>query len=193
MRQKKLNIEKEPILNPGQKSASTGKLMDGLNLKYTIREKLYDVKEMIDNHVEDIHSTVTDNVKQTIKYIQRVQQTNEKLMKSSSGQKVKLDPSLAKVRRLWDQVAAPDQSESDFDVSLNYQPETDTPNMKLTDTPNMKLVKMPRLTRGEELEIRTMAPPPPSKKPKIMIVDTKLERFRRGYEEYGRSVNNFLI
>lgn len=185
LRQKKLNIEKEPILNPGQKSASTGKLMDGLNLKYTIREKLYDVKEMIDNHVEDIHSTVTDNVKQTIKYIQRVQQTNEKLMKSGSGQKVKLDPSLAKVRRLWDQVAAPDQSDSDFDVSLNYQPET--------ETPNMKLVKMPRLTRGEELEIITMAPPPPSKKPKVMIIDTKLERFRRGYEEYGRSVNNILI
>lgn len=177
-------IEKETA---GQKSVSTGKLMDGLNLKYSVREKLYDVREMIDNHVEDIHTTVTDNVKQTIKFVQQVQQTNAKLMKSPPGRKLKLDPALTPVRRLWDQIATSDRSESDFDVSLNYQPDSQPETER-----NMKLMKRPRLTRGEELDISTMPPPPPPKKSKIMKIDTKLGRFRRQYE-FGRSVNTFLI
>lgn len=178
LRSKKSTIEKESKAN--QRSATTGKLMDGLNLKYTIREKLYDVREMIDNHVENIHSSVTDNVKQTIKYIQQVQRSNEKLKKPRSNRKIKLDPSLIPVRRLWDQVASPDDEDSDFDISINYQPET---------AHNMKLIQSPRLTRGEELEMARTSTTSRPKKTKSHHIDTKLERFRRhGYTEFGRLV-----
>lgn len=149
--------------------------MDGLNLKYTIREKLFDVREMIDNHVENIHSSVTDNVKQTIKYIQQVQRSNQKLTKPTSNRKIKLDPSLIPVRRLWDQVASPDDNESDFEVTIHYQPESET---------NGRLMKKPRLTKGEELEIARTST---TLRPKKALIDTKLDRFRRHYE-FGRSV-----
>lgn len=149
----------------GQKSASTGKLItrSGLNLKYSVKEKLYDVREMIDNHVENIHSSVTDNVKQTIKYVQKMQKTDEKLMQTNTKRKVKLDPSLVPVRRLWDQVASPESSDDDFDVDLNYQAEPRQAS---------RMVDEPRLTKGEELVVITS-------KPKAVLVNTKLDRFRR--------------
>lgn len=152
----------------GQKSASTGKLItrSGMNLKYTVKEKLYDVREMIDNHVENIHSSVTDNVKQTIKYIQQIQKGNEKLMKTNTKHKIKLDPSLIPVRRLWDQVSSPEISESDFDITLNYQPEPDKA---------LRLIEMPRLTKGEEIGTIMVV----TSKPKALLVDTKLDRFKR--------------
>lgn len=149
-----------------------------LNLKYSIREKLYDVREMIDNHVDSIHSSVTDNVKQTIKFVQNVQKTNDKLMKATTKRKVKLDPSLNAVRRLWDHVATPDISENNFDVSINYQaPLPEMPSQGL------RIVELPRITKGEQLELN--APP------KIILVDSRLERFKRQNGKTGKSVIKF--
>lgn len=149
-----------------QKGASTGKLItrSGMNLKYSVKEKLYDVREMIDNHVENIHSSVTDNVKETIKYIQQMQKSNEKLMKINTKHKVKLDPSLIPVRRLWDQVSSPEDKESDFDVHLNYEPEMEKA---------LRIIELPRLTKGEQISTVVTS------KPRAILVDTKLDRFKR--------------
>ncbi|XP_055297037.1 uncharacterized protein LOC129565823 [Sitodiplosis mosellana] len=164
LRSKKLALGIDDEID-GQKSASTGKLItrSGMNLKYSVKEKLYDVREMIDNHVENIHSSVTDNVKQTIKFVQKMQKTNEKLSQTNTKQKVKLDPSLIPVRRLWDQIASPENTGSDFDVDLNYHQE---PGQAF------RIVEMARLTKGEELVVVTS-------KPKAVLVNTKLDRFKR--------------
>lgn len=163
-----------------QKSASTGKLItrSEMNLKYTVKEKLYDVREMIDNHVENIHSSVTDNVKQTIKHIQNVQKSNGKLMKTNTKHKVKLDPSLIPVRRLWDQVASPENMDSDFDVELNYHPEPEKA-LRIVDN-------MPRLTKGEELQDTVIVV---TSKPKGITVNTKLDRFKRHSRRSADPVN----
>lgn len=164
-------IEKDTHESDGQKSASTGKLMShsGANLKYNIKERLYDVREMIDNHVENIHSSVTENVKQTIKFVQKVQQSNQKLMKPNTQrhQKIKLDPSFNAVRRLWDQVASSESSmESDFDVTLNYQERQPQLDM------SAPLVEQPRITKGEQIGLFYQEPIP-------IYVNSKVDRFKR--------------
>lgn len=153
-----------------QKSASTGKLVShsGTNMKYNIKERLYDVREMIDNHVENIHSSVTENVKQTIKFVQKVQQSNQKLLKPSTKrqQKVKLDPSFNAVKRLWDVVASSENMDTDFDVTLNYQDRQPQLDM------NARLVEKPRVTKGEEIQFIHQEPIP-------VYVDSKMDRFKR--------------
>lgn len=167
----------------GQKSASTGKLISrsGTSLKYNIKERLYDVREMIDNHVDNIHSSVTENVKQTIKYVQHVQKRNEKLMKPNTKRRVKLDPSLIGVKRLWDQVASSETTELDFDVDLNYQPEPRDHESEKA----FKITEMPRITKGEQLltavEIVTALP-------KVILVNTKVDRFKRQNAHSDNSV-----
>lgn len=167
----------------GQKNASTGKLISrsGTSLKYNIKERLYDVREMIDNHVDNIHTSVTDNVKQTIKYVQHVQKHNEKLMKPNTKRRVKLDPSLMAVKRLWDQVSSSETTELDFDVDLHYQPEPrEHENEKA-----FKYIEMPRITKGEQLsttiEIITAMP-------KVILVNPKVDRFKRQNARMDNSV-----
>ncbi|XP_031625443.1 uncharacterized protein LOC116342091 [Contarinia nasturtii] len=165
LRSKKYTLNREIGERTGQNSASTGKLLtrSGMNLKYTMKEKLYDVREMIDNHVENIHSSVTENVKQTIGYLQSLQKTNKKLMKTIVKSNVKLDPSLNAVKRLWDQVASPEHKHSDFDVELNYH------GRRAEARPDVIRFKDGRLTKGEEI----------ATKPDVIVVDTKLGRFKR--------------
>lgn len=179
---KKLAIGNDTNESVGQKSASTGKLMShsGTNMKYSIKERLYDVREMIDNHVENIHSSVTDNVKQTIKFVQNVQHNNAKLMKPNTKrqQKIKLDPSFLPVRRLWDQVASGESTESDFDVTLNYQ----QPQMQQFEQ-SARIVDQPRLTKGEEVEFIV-----PQPKPIAIFVNSKVDRFKR--QDHERAAVN---
>lgn len=165
LRSKKLTIGTDD----DQKVTTTGKLINrsGINLKYIVNDKLIDVKEMIDNHVENIHSSVTDSVKQTIRHIQRVQKANQKLMQPNKKQTFKLDPSLIPVRRIWDQVSTREleKIESDFGMTLNYRPRS---------SKIFRIIQEPRLTKGEELTAVVITP-----KPNIILVDTNADRFKR--------------
>ncbi|XP_031625591.1 uncharacterized protein LOC116342211 [Contarinia nasturtii] len=158
LRSKKAAMDQD-IKRSDQNGASTGKLLtrSGINLKYTVKEKLYDVREMIDNHVENIHSSVTENVKQTIGYIQKWQKSNGKLMKRNGKHKVKLDKSLDGVKRLWDQVTSAEHTDFDVDYDKTLS------NIDFNGI---------RITKGEEIAVES------SPKPKV-IVDTNIDRFKR--------------
>lgn len=161
-------IDRDSVERDGQKNASTGKLItrSGMSLKYTVKEKLYDVREMIDNHMDNIHESVIGNVKQTIRYIQNVQKRSGKLMKTNDKHKVKLDSSLSAVRRLWEQVASHEHIDSDFDVILNYNERQPKPNQA-------NRLNEARLTKGEEVASVITT------KPNVIPVNTKLDRFER--------------
>lgn len=100
----------------------------GKELRTHMKERLYEIRVMIDEHIELIHTSITENAKQTLKFIQMILRTNKHIRKRPIGTEIaKLDPSMFAVRRLWDQVAAEDESLSssnanDFDVTFNYQP-----------------------------------------------------------------------
>lgn len=134
----------------------------GSEMRAHMKERLYEIREMIDNHVEQIHTTITDGAKETLRFIQLMQRNNQnKRPRPISTDVVKLDPSLFNVRRLWDQVAAEDASlnGNNFDVSLNHQPRKSRSQMlkeqRTTEPPQQKkeVKKKPRLTKGEEEEI----------------------------------------
>lgn len=182
----------------GLKSESTGKLMhrSAKSIKHEISKKMYDVKEMIDKHIDDMHSSVTDNAKETIKFVQYMQKTDTKLMKRQSEKKktksIKLDPSLNFLKRLWDQVAAQDSDSSEFAVALKYH--SDRPNKnddsnnkdsKYKNSKSKDSKKKPRLTLGEistEENIRRVD----------NLIDSKIDRFRRA-SKAKRKVNSVYI
>ena len=219
-----MTIDKEIDVNNRRQSVSTGKLMDTTSaLKMHINQRLYDVRETIDNHIEQIHSSVMENVKLTIKYIQMMQKSNKKISKRPNGGRnaVLLDPSMFTIRRLWDQVASPEESqERDFGIAIHYQPiakseitklepikqtipmekkeqmkPTDENKLRLTQgeqeelmailTKTKLLETIPRMTRSDE-KIETSSMPtshaPLQTTPailKLVLVDTKIERFKR--------------
>lgn len=163
----------------GHKSESTGKLMhrSAKSIKHEVSKKMYDVKEMIDKHIDDMHSSVTDNAKETIKFVQSLQKTDAKLMKRQSEKKaksIKLDPSLNYLKRLWDQVAAQNSDSSEFAVALKYH--SDRPSKKedskKKDSKSKDSENKQRLTLGEissEENIRRGD----------NLIDSKIDRFRR--------------
>lgn len=168
----------------GHKSESTGKLMhrSAKSIKHEISKKMYDVKKMIDKHIDDMHSSVTDNAKETIKFVQSMQKTDAKLMKRRSEKKtksIKMDPSLNSLKRLWDQVAAQDSDSSEFAVALKYHSDRSNKNEdsnkkdsknKNSETKDSK--KKPRLTLGEISSEENIRRGDNS-------IDSKIERFRR--------------
>lgn len=149
--------------------------------KSRMKERLYQLREMIDDHVEQIHTSITESAKQTIKFIQMMQKTSVKMrQRPISSEIVKLDPSMFIVRRLWDQVAEEDESSSsssssenananDFDVALNYQPKnsrskkskeqqqqqqqqtTEPTELSKPTEQKKRRKKRPRITKGEEV------------------------------------------
>lgn len=174
-----------------KQSVSTGKLVNNSEWKYHIKQRLYDVREMIDNHVEQIHTSVTENVKQTIKYIQNVQKsnrTNQKTFKRPNGSKqtIKLDSSMLAMRQLWDQVASPEESmERDFGVTTEnnrligaqwqtIKVERREFRPRMTNGEEKELLGI-RLTKGEQIEKREAVP-----------IDSQIDRFKR---QNGKTVN----
>lgn len=148
LRNKKIAVAKDMKENKmnGHKSESTGKLMhrSAKSIKHEISKKMYDVKESIDMHIDGMHSRVTDNAKETIKFVQSMRKTYAKLMKRKSEKKTKsfaLDPSLYSLKRLWDQVAAQDYDSSEFAVSLKYHSDRRNKNDEGTNNKNSKSKK----------------------------------------------------
>lgn len=168
----------------GHKSESTGKLMhrSAKSIKHEISKKMYDVKKMIDKHIDDMHSSVTDNAKETIKFVQSMQKTDAKLMKRRSEKKtkfIKMDPSLNSLKRLWDQVAAQDSDSSEFAVALKYHSDRSNKNedsnkkdSKNKNSESKDSKKKPRLTLGEISSEENIRRGDNS-------IDSKIERFRR--------------
>ena len=58
-----------------QQSERTGKLMQRSekSIKYEMMEKLNDVKEMIDRHMEEVHSGVELNIRETLAFLKAMQ------------------------------------------------------------------------------------------------------------------------
>lgn len=181
LRKKKLAIDKE--MNGENDDRKSGKLVLGTkkSLKYQMVEKLNDVKDMIDSHVDNIHSSVMNNAQQTIEYVQTVQKTIPELSKSKTTNKfeskpVKLHPSLKDIDRLWNQVAQV-RDVSEFGVSFRY-PERSQP--KITHE-GSKSQKYTRLTSGEQLDLNNNR--------RSLTVDAKVDRFRRQNVKQTKSTN----
>lgn len=175
-------------------------------LKRHINQRLYDVRETIDNHIEQIHSSVMDNVKLTMKYIQKMQKNSKKTAKrrNSSRKPILMDPTMVAMGRIWEQVASSEESEErDIGVTIKYQPVSQITKINQVKqiVPMAKKEQMvangenkPRLTKGEEEELlailaksRLLQTLPSvststTESPAIMkliLVDTKVERFKR--------------
>lgn len=179
----------------------------GADLRPHMKDRLYEIREMIDNHIEQIHSSITENAKRTLKFIQFIQKNNIKLRHRPINTKnVKLDPSLFIVRRLWDQVASAHQipDENDFDVPIVYEPRNSRSDLKsaqkhraeVIETKKEEKIKL-RLTKGEEVEFMAgiirgedtikkntegsekYRRSSPSPVTRLIRVDAKLDRFKR--------------
>lgn len=170
-------MDKEIDSNNRRQSESTGKLMEKTTpeLDRQIRHRLYDVRETINNHVQLIHTSVMENVKQTIKFLQNMQKSSDHITKrrSGNGKWVLLDPAMYKIRQLWDEVASTEEeyAENGFGTAFSYQPtESKTQITKLEpirrnaqkvakqERMEPKAEQKPRLkiTKGEEEELMSI-------------------------------------
>lgn len=148
----------------------------GAELRSEMKERLYEIRVMIDDHVEQIHSSITDNAKQTLKFIQMMLRTNKSIRRRPIGNEIaKLDPSMFVVRRLWDQVAAENEptNVNDFDVAINYQPRNSR-SQKSKEQPPTKAVEAQKTNsedqkkvQREKLEERKGKPKEQKKKPRV--------------------------
>lgn len=174
MHKKKLATDKEfAHASGGTQSVSTGKLMDNSEWKPHIRQHLYDVREMIDSHIEQIHTSITENVKQTIKTIQNAQKCNKNLLKRPSGgaKMVKLNPSMLAISQLWDQVASHDASAETPLQMINARQKEIKRRITLGEEEALRAVRM---TKGERIATSSKLP-----SRRAIQVDSKIDRFKR--------------
>lgn len=160
-------------MSDGTQSVSTGKLMDSSEWTYHFKQHLYDVREMIDNHIEQIHTSVTENVMQTIKFIQNEQKSNKNIIKRPNGGKktVKLDPSMFALRRLWDQVASPDESIEWPLQMVNGKQKEFKSRLTVGEEEALRAV---RLAKGEQIDSNLRLP-----SGEVVLVDGRIDRFKR--------------
>lgn len=183
----------------------------GSDLKLHMKDRLYEIREMIDNHVEDIHASLVESAKKTLKFIQNMQKSDWNLRQRPISTNVaRLDPSMFAVRRLWDQVAVENHVSDaiDFDDVFQYQSKHARPNVtkeheQTTEAMNAKNNEKSnsRLTKGEEVEIMAGITKGDDKQimvrtskirdemVKLIMVNAKLDRFKRKM----KSVNNKLV
>lgn len=173
-----------------------------------MKERLYEMRELIDNHIQEIHTSLTNSAKKTIKFIQTMQKSTKSRQRPISSDIIKLDPALFTVRRLWDQVAMEKESPdtSDFDVVFSSQ----SKHQKIKKIELKKEEKKkPRLTKGEAEEIFSGLRKSdqervsriddqfkaPSSMAKLFMVNAKMDRFKRKIKppkKYGKMVNHRL-
>lgn len=166
LRKKKAAIESGDYI-----SLSTEKLMhrSAKNVKNDARRKLYEVKEMVDEHMDNVYTSITDNAVRTIEYVQKSSGNLTTALKKSrrSGRlskQIKLSPSLNALSELWDQVAA--STETDFAKPMSpqkHQRKTNEAIKNQDSTGNAK--KDNGHIKNEKIGHIT--------------IDTKLDRFRR--------------
>lgn len=107
------------------KKMQTGKLMQRSekSLKYEMFEKLNDVKEMLDKHTNEIHSTVADSAKRTIAFVQALHEKNTDLdaqKRNKSGKKpIKLNPALSSLLGVWHELK-PKNTSPEVSVSFEF-------------------------------------------------------------------------
>lgn len=165
LRKKKAAIESGDYF-----SISSEKLMhrSAKNVKNDARRKLYEVKEMVDEHIDNVHMSITDNAVRTIEYVQKASGNLTAALKKSQrsgrmSKQIKLSPSLNALSELWDQVAASTETDSAKPIAVqNYQR---TPNEAIKNEDSMDTKKINGNMKSD--------------KSKQVMVDTKLDRFRR--------------
>lgn len=120
LRKKKIDIDDHFTFSSGKYSYRSAK-----NVKPDITANLYEVKEMIDEHIENVHTNLTDNAVRTIEYVQNARRKISHALQAAQSQRtakqIKLDPSLDALSQLWDQVAASHDTESN-DMQQKYNP-----------------------------------------------------------------------
>lgn len=93
-----------------EKGEVTGKLMrSAKSRKYEVMEKINDVKEMIKRHVNSIHSSVATNTKETIRFLNVVQQHNGNLtnVKPKGIKNAEQNPRVAGIINIWRKLSPP--------------------------------------------------------------------------------------
>lgn len=175
LQKKKLAMEKEMGVNDDRKTVPTGKLVKRTNqrIKHEMVKRLHDVKNMIDSHIDDIHSSIMYNVRQTIKYIQTERnnkpelQMGQLLSSKFSLKPKKVHPSLKDLDRIWNQVAK-DRDSSEFAVEFKYP-------------------KQSKLKRSNQVKSEKYITFEQNIKSSLAANNTKRNRFRR---EIGKNTRN---
>lgn len=184
-----------------------GKL--GTELRYHMKQRLYELQETIDNHVEQMHTSMTESAKKTLKFIQIMQRNNENIRKRPiSTDIVKLDPSMFVVRRLWDQVASADDASSDtkdLNVAFSYQPRNSRSQTTKLAKQNEGEKEKPRITKGEEEKTKARVPrsgeqsnrnshrSPASPMVKVIVVNAEIDRFKRKTKTKSKNVDGKMV
>lgn len=106
-------------LSADHRNQQTGNLMhraSDKNVNHEMTEKLTDVKEMIDQHTKEVHSTISKSTRQTIHFLQNVLKAKEKndknkiIHSNESDEKptnTKSNPTLLTLIELWRQLQPP--------------------------------------------------------------------------------------
>lgn len=124
LRYKKSTIANDANATNQRKNIQTGKLVQRSekSMKYEMVEKLNDVKEMIDRHMSEIHSSVTTNAERTVKFIQLLQKSNANLTAPNRNDKkkaIQLNPALSGLLQIWNQLK-PENPSPDVSVSFEF-------------------------------------------------------------------------
>lgn len=123
------------------KKMQTVKLMQRSekSIKYEMFEKLNDVREMIDKHMNEIHSTVTDSAKRTIAFVQALQVKNADVdaQKRNKNEKksIKLNSALGSLLKVWSELK-PKNTSPDVYVSFEFKDSNEKDVDQTSDTEN---------------------------------------------------------
>lgn len=107
------------------KTMQTGKLMQRSekSIKYEMFGKLIDVKEMIDKHTNEIHSSVTDSAKRTIAFVQALHEkhndSNAQKRNKNGKKTIKVNAALSSLLKLWNELK-PKNTSPDVSVSFDF-------------------------------------------------------------------------
>lgn len=162
LRKKKIDIDDHFTFSSGKYTQRSAK-----NVKHDVTANLYEVKEMVDEHIENVHTNLTDNAVRTIEYVQHVKRKFANALQTSQSQRtakqIKLDPLLDPLRQLWDQVSASHDTEANnmqhrqiFQAN-SHTATVSNENEKLTqerDGHNKKVEKIREIPVDSKLEFR---------------------------------------
>lgn len=128
LRKKKIAIEDDVFFRlPGDRTDRMTH-RSARSSKNPMRMSFYEVKEAINEHIEDIHTNITENAVRTIKFVQKSSSKLVNLIKRPlttshrTAKQLKLNPALHAVSQLWDEVAVLHESDSsEYPRVLRYQ------------------------------------------------------------------------
>lgn len=159
LQNKRLMMDKE--LAAEHHNQQTGKLMQRSekSIKYEMMEKLNDVKQMIDQHMNEMHSTISNNARQTVNFLTKLQKKTANKSKPTEKSKPlnlyesdekpteKPNPTLLALVEIWKQIYPPQRSRKRHDTSVSLESgehsnESDSSKISDKDSISIETIKV---------------------------------------------------